>query len=130
MGSTGQVRLTENASAAYIRWLFPPSFRRPEGQENADRTPFHQGRSVSLRGDRIPADHVRDSQPRRLGGVQGGRRRGAGGVVAGRLRRAGAEIFPQGGRPLAPEEGRGRNRSLVPVALGRRRGRARRIAGE
>src|ERR1043165_9613260 len=115
MGSTGQVRLTENASAAYIRWLFPPSFRRPKGQQNADRTPFHQGRSVSIRGDGIQADHVRAPQSRRLGGVQGGRRRGSGGVVAGRLRRAGAEVFPQGRRSRAAEEGRGRDRSVVPV---------------
>ena len=38
-------------------------------------------------------------------------------LVAGRLRRARAEIFPQGRRSRAPEEGRGRGRSLVPVAL-------------
>ena len=59
-----------------------------------------------------------------------GQRRGAGVLVAGRLRRAGAEIFPQGRRARAPEEGRGRDRPLVPVALGRRRGRARRAARE
>ena len=46
------------------------------------------------------------------------------------VRRAGAEVFPQGRRPGAAEEGRGRDRPLVPVALGRRRGRARRAAGE
>ena len=44
---------------------------------------------------------------------------------AGRLRRAGAEVFPQGRRPGAAEEGRGRDRPVVPVALGCRRGRAR-----
>ena len=47
-------------------------------------------------------------------------------LVAGRRRRAGAEIFPQGRRARAAEEGRGRDRSVLAVALGRRRGGARR----
>ena len=38
-------------------------------------------------------------------------------LVAGRLRRAGAEIFPQGRRAGAPEEGRGRDRSVLAVAV-------------
>ena len=56
--------------------------------------------------------------------------RGARVLVAGRLRRAGAEIFPQGRRARAPEEGRGRDRALLAVALGRRRGGARGAARE
>ena len=40
-------------------------------------------------------------------------------VVAGRVRRAGAEVFPQGRRPRAPEEGRGGDRPVLAVALGR-----------
>ena len=44
----------------------------------------------------------------------------------GRRRHPGPEIFPQGRRAGAPEEGRGERRPLLAVALGRRRGRARR----
>ena len=92
---------------------------------DADRTALHQGRPVSLRGHRVPPDHERDPQSGRLGGVQGRERRGSGVLVAGGVRRAGAEVFPQGRRPRAPEEGRGRDRPVLAVALGRRRGGAR-----
>ncbi len=68
------------------------------------------------------------TQSRRLGGVPARQCRGAGFLVAGRLRRSGAEIFPQGRRAGAPEEGRGEFRPLLPVALGRRRGGARATA--
>ena len=47
-----------------------------------------------------------NSQSRRLGRVPHGHR-GAGGVVPGRVRRPRPEIFPQGRRARAPEEGRG-----------------------
>ncbi len=83
-----------------------------------------------LRGHRVPADHQRDPQSGRLGGVPARQCRGAGDLVAGRLRRAGAEVFPQGRRARAPEEGRGEDRPLLAVALGRRRGGARRAARE
>ena len=76
---------------------------------------------IGLRGHRVPAHHQRDPQPGRLGGVQARQCRGPGILVAGRLRRAGAEIFPQGRRARAAEEGRREYRPLVPVALGRRR---------
>ena len=46
--------------------------------------------------------------------------RGARLLVAGRLRRAGPEVFPQGRRRRAPEEGRGRDRAVLAVALGAR----------
>ena len=46
------------------------------------------------------------------------------------VRRAGAEVFPQGRRARAPEEGRGGDRPVLAVALGRRRGRARGPARE
>src|SRR5262249_194044 len=59
---------------------------------------------------------------RRLGGVPRRGRRGATLLVAGRRRRAGAKILPQGRRARAAEEGRGGDRSLVAVALDRRRG--------
>ena len=90
-------------------------------KNNANRASLHQGRPVSLRGDRIPADHERDQESGRLGGVPARQCRGAGILVAGGVRRSGAEIFPQGRRALAPEEGRGEFRPLLPVALGRRR---------
>ena len=77
---------------------------------------------------RLTTSEIRN--PGRLGRVQAGQRRGAGALVAGRLRRAGAEIFPQGRRAGAPEEGRGGDRPVLAVALGRRRGRARGAAGE
>ncbi len=51
-------------------------------------------------------------------------------LVAGRLRRAGAEIFPQGRRARPAEEGGRKFGPLLPVALGRRRGGARRAARE
>ena len=74
----------------------------------------------------VPADHQRDQESGRLDCVQAGQCRGAGILVAGRLRRSGAEVFPQGRRARAPEEGRREHRALLPVALGRRRGGARR----
>ena len=40
------------------------------------------------------------------------------------------KYFRKAGVPCAPEEGRGRDRAVLPVALGRRRGRARRAARE
>ena len=40
-------------------------------------------------------------------------------LVAGRLRRPGAEVFPQGRRAGAAQEGRGRDRPVLAVALGR-----------
>ena len=91
-------------------------------RNNADRTALHQGRPVTLRGHRVPPDHERDPQSGWLGGVQGRERRGSGVLVAGGVRRSGAEVFPQGRRALAPEEGRGRDRAVLAVALGRRRG--------
>ena len=87
-------------------------------RHNADRTALHQGWSVSLCGDRIPIDHQRDPQPRRLRGVPSRRCRGARILVPGRLRRAGAEVFPESRRRRAPEADRGGNRSLMAVALG------------
>ena len=72
---------------------------------------YTKDRTVTLRGHRVPPDHERNPQSRRLGGVPRRRRRGAELLVAGRRRRAGAEIFPQGRRAGAPEEGRGRDRS-------------------
>src|SRR3981081_3594946 len=50
--------------------------------------------------------------------VPAGECRGSGVLVAGRLRRAGAEVFSQGRRRRAPEEGRGRDRAVMAVALG------------
>ena len=51
-------------------------------------------------------------------------------LVAGRLRRAGAEVFPQSRRRRAPEEGRGRDRAVLAVALGARHRGAGRPARE
>ena len=65
----------------------------------------------------------RDPQSRWLDRVPARKRRGARVLVAGRLRRAGAEVFPQSRRRRPPEEGRGRDRALLPVALGARRPR-------
>ena len=79
---------------------------------------YTQGRTVALRGHRVPPDDERDSQSRRLGGVPRRRRRGAGCLVAGRVRRAGAEIFPQGRRAGGAHEGRGGDDPLLAVALG------------
>ena len=45
-------------------------------------------------------------------------------VQPGRGRHPGAEVFPQGRRSRAPEEGRGKRRSVLAVALRGRRGRA------
>ena len=96
------------------------------GKSDADRAAIHQGRTVTLRGHRIPPDHERDSQSRRLGGVPCRECGSAELLVAGCGRRAGAEIFPQGGGAGAAEEGRGRDRSVLAVALDPRR---RRLAG-
>src|SRR4029078_4820805 len=52
--------------------------------------------------------------------VPTGKRRGAPVLVAGRRRRAGAEVFSKGPRRRPPEEGRGRDGSLLAVALGAR----------
>ena len=68
----------------------------------------------------------RDPQPGRLGRLPARRHRGARGLEPGRGRRARPEIFPQGRRAGAPEEGRGERRPLLPVALRARRGGARR----
>ena len=101
-----------------------------KGAKNADRAALHQGRTVPLRGHRVQAHRERDPQSRRLGGVPRRQRRSSQGLVAGRRRRAGAEILPQGGRARAAQEGRGRDRSLLAVALGSRRGGAGGAAGE
>ena len=101
--------------------------RAQKGQENADRTALHQGRPVSLRGDRVPPDHERDPQSRRLGRVQAPTNvevpafwsQVASDVLA-------QKYFRKAGVPARAEEGRGRNRPVLPVALGRRRGGARR----
>ena len=89
---------------------------------------FTKDRSVAICGDRIPQGAVRDQEPGRLGRVPAGRHRRAGAVQPGGDRHARPEIFPQGRRAGAAEEGRGERRSLLPVALGRRRGGARRAA--
>ena len=107
-----------------------PTRAHKGARNNADRTALHQGRPVSLRGHRVPPDHERDPQSGRLGRVPRRQRRGPGVLVAGRLRRSRAEVFPQGRRAGAAEEGRGRDRPVLPVALGRRRGGARRAARE
>ena len=124
---SGQGPRAEQASAAILAGLPPePPARQKWGKRNADRASLHQGRSVGLRGHRVPADHKRDPQSGRLGRVPRRRRRSADRLVAGRRRRHRAEIFPQGRRAGAPEEGRGGDRPLLAVALGARRGGARR----
>ena len=55
--------------------------------------------------------------------------RGAGRLEPGGGRRSGPEIFPQGRRPGAFEEGRGERRPLLPLAFGPRRGRTGAVAG-
>ena len=76
----------------------------------------------------LPHHDLGDPQPRRVGGVQPREPRGAGGLEPGRLRRAGAEVLPQGRRAGGAEAGAREGRAGVPVALGRRRGEARRAA--
>ncbi len=63
----------------------------------------------------------RDPQPGWLGRVQARQCRSPRILVASCLGCPGAEIFPQGRRARAAEEGRREFRSLLPVALGRRR---------
>ncbi|OWK18473.1 hypothetical protein AJ88_05490 [Mesorhizobium amorphae CCBAU 01583] len=57
------------------------------------------------------ASAFRDQESGWLGGVPLGKYRCAGAVLPGRGRHPGAEIFPQGRRSGAPEEGRGERRS-------------------
>ena len=78
---------------------------------NADRAALHTGGPVALCLHRLPARHERDPQSGRLDRVQARRDRGARELVPGRVRRAGAEVFPQGRRAGAAEEGRGERRS-------------------
>ena len=82
--------------------------------------------SVGLCGHRVPHDTQRDPQPGRLGRLPARRHRGARGVEPGRERHPRAEVFPQGRRAGAAEEGRGERRPVLAVALGPRRGGARR----
>ena len=105
---------------------FARASRRLKSNEN--RAALHHGGRVSLRVYRVPDDEERDPQSRRVRGVLARRDRGAGPVEPGRFRRARPEIFPQGGRARAAEEGGRERDSLIPVAVGRRRRGARRAA--
>ena len=122
-------------SASYIKRVFPQrppasKTRFEKGAENADRAALHQRGTIALRGHRFPPHRERNPQSGRLRRLSRRRRRSAGALVAGRLRRAGAEVFPQGRRARAPEEGRGGDRSLLAVAQRRRRRRAQGAARE
>ena len=77
----------------------------------------------------VPHHRLGDPQSRRLGGLQPREPRGARGLEPGRLGRAGAEVLPQGRGAGGAEAGAREGRAGVPVALGRRRGEARRAAG-
>ena len=88
---------------------------------------YTKKRPVALRRHRLPARDERDPQPGRLGRVPAGRHRGAG--------RAWSQVatdvlaqkyFRKAGVPARAEEGRGERRPLLALALGRRRGGARR----
>ena len=92
----------------------------------ADRAALYQIRAIALFLPRLPARHERDPQSGRLGRLQAREHRGAGDLEPGGLRRAGPEVFPQGRRPGAPEEGRGERRPVLAVALRARRGGPRR----
>ena len=127
---SGQGPRAEQASAAYIGGSSASCRPKKRGKKmRIERRYTKEGQSPYA-GDRIPADHERNSQSRRLGRVPCRQRRGAGRLVAGRRRRHRAEIFPQGRRARAPEEGRGRDRPLLAVALGARRGGAQGAARE
>ncbi len=118
------VRVTGIVSATTCRrpiyWGWVPAGRRTNsrGNRDADRAALYDRRTVCLRGHRIPADHERDSQSRRLGGVSRRQCRGSRRLVAGRRRRSRPEVFPQSRRARTAEEGRRRDHPVLAVALG------------
>ena len=96
---------------------------------DADRAALYEIGAIALLLPGLPSRHERDSQPGRLGRLQARRHRGSGQLEPGGVRRAGAEVFPQGRRARAPEDGRGERRPLLALALDRRRGGSCRAPG-
>ena len=79
---------------------------------------FTEAGQVALREHPIPARHQRDQEPGRLRRVQARRLHGARALEPGGERHHRAEVFPQGGRAEAAEEGRGDAGPVMAVALG------------
>ena len=84
---------------------------------DAHRTSFHLRRRRGLCRDRLPLDHQRDQEPGRLDCLPAGRHAGSLDLEPGGGRHYCAEVFPQGRRRQGVEEGRGKRRSVVAVAL-------------
>src|SRR5262249_58696624 len=77
-------RRGESVGGLYQQGLPAGCRGNDQGANNADRAAIHPGRTVTLRGHRVPPDRERNPQSRRLGGVPRRRRRGAEFLVAGR----------------------------------------------